>query len=91
MLAATTVNDVIEQVTSWLPWTWAEQTATVLLWMMLLGGLSVYPLAVWLGLVTVGSQGRSRMSSTAMTVAFIGITVVVPALVVVLLLTTKTP
>lgn len=91
MLAATTVNDVIQNVTSWLPWTWAEQTATVLLWLVLLGALSVYPLVVWLGLVTVGSQGGSRMTSTAMTAAFVGITVVVPALVVVLLFTTKTP
>lgn len=91
MLAATTVNSIIDTLTGWLPWSWAQQTATVLLWLALLGGLSVYPLAVWLGLVTVGAQGRSKMTSTVMTAAFIGVTVVVPALVVVLLFTTKTP
>jgi len=47
------LNEIIHTMTEWLPWPWAQHTAEILIYMGLLGALSVVPLIAWFFYVAV--------------------------------------
>jgi hypothetical protein len=52
------VNDLITTLTDWIPWLWAQNLAVILLYMGILGALSIAPLLVWFAWVSAAPARR---------------------------------
>lgn len=53
------LNELITDLTSWIPWPWLQHTLEILIYMGLMMGLAVAPLIAWLVYAKAGT-GRSR-------------------------------
>jgi hypothetical protein len=53
------VQDIIDAVTGWMPG-WAEHTTELLIYLGILGALSVAPLILWLGYAAAFPAKRNR-------------------------------
>jgi hypothetical protein len=42
------LNDLITTLTDWIPWTWLEHTAEILIYMGLIMAIALGPLIAWL-------------------------------------------
>lgn len=54
------MNELITQLTEWIPWPWLENLATILIYLGILGALSVIPLLAWAAWAASGTGRRSE-------------------------------
>jgi hypothetical protein len=52
------VTDLINTLTDWIPWLWLQNLVVILIYMGILGALSVTPLVLWLGWVAAPRRPR---------------------------------